>query len=240
MCGRIAQYSPPDQLGLKIVNGVEGREHRFGNYPPRYNGSPSQELLVIRRHPETGENTLDLLQWGLIPSWAKEKPKPPPINARAETVAKLPMFRSAYTKRRCIFPIDNFYEWKVLPNSKSKQPFAIAMQDRSPFGLAGLWENWRNPANDEWVRTFAVVTATANDLVGDIHNRMPVILPPEAYADWLGGDSDPADLMRPYAAEAMTAWPVSTKVNSPRNDDPSLLEPALEAEVAMPPRGNSA
>src|SRR5919112_3817294 len=240
MCGRITQYSSPEKLGLQIVNGLEDREPRFGNSPPRYNGSPSQELLVIRRDAETRENALDLLQWGLIPSWAKEKPKPPPINARAETVAKLPMFRSAYTKRRCILPIDNFYEWKVVPGTKAKQPFAIGMKDRTPFGLASLWENWKDPATGEWVRTFAVVTTTANELVNGIHNRMPVILPAEAYEGWLGGEADPADLMRPYAAEPMAAWPVSTKVNAPKNDDPSLLEPMLGASVAMPPRGNSA
>ena len=239
MCGRIFQVSPPDQLGLGIVSGVEGREHRFGNLPPRYNGAPSQELLVIRRHSETDEFFLDLLHWGLIPSWAKEKPKPPPINARAETVAKLPMFRSAYTKRRCILPIDGFYEWKKLPDSKAKQPIAIGMQDRSPFGLAGLWENWKAPSG-EWVRTFAVITTTANELVSDIHDRMPVILPGSAYERWLDDDADPGDLLRPYAAEAMTAWPVSTRVNSPRNDDSSLLEPLLDADSKMPPRGNSA
>ena len=117
---------------------------------------------MIRRDPETGENSLDLLKWGLIPSWAKEKPKPPPINARAETVAKLPMFRSAYTKRRCILPIDSFYEWKVVTGTKAKQPFAIGMKDRAPFGLASLWENWKDPATGEWVRTFAVVTTMAS------------------------------------------------------------------------------
>ena len=106
MCGRVVQASGPDLLGLRIVNSFEGRDRRGGNLPPRYNAAPSQELWAIRQHPDTGERTLDLLKWGLIPYWTKAKPKPSPINAKAETVAKLPMFRDAYRKRRCILPID--------------------------------------------------------------------------------------------------------------------------------------
>src|SRR5215204_2234478 len=131
MCGRVVQASGPDLLGLRIINSFEGRDRRGGNLPPRYNAAPSQELWAIRQHPDTGERTLDLLRWGLIPYWMKAKPKPPPINAKAETVAKLPMFRDAYRKRRCILPIDAFFEWKAVLGSKVKQPFGIAMADRS-------------------------------------------------------------------------------------------------------------
>ena len=114
MCGRVIQASPPDQLGLKIIDALDPRDNRvtgdpFGNVPPRYNGAPSQQLWVIRQNPQTGERSLDLLQWGLIPYWCKDKPKPPPINAKAETVDRLPMFREAYRKRRCIVPIDGFF-----------------------------------------------------------------------------------------------------------------------------------
>ena len=163
MCGRVIQASPPDQLGLKIIDALDPRDNRvtgdpFGNVPPRYNGAPSQQLWVIRQNPQTGERSLDLLQWGLIPYWCKDKPKPPPINAKAETVDRLPMFREAYRKRRCIVPIDGFFEWMAIKGAKVKQPYAIAMQDRSPFGLAGLWENWKNPATGEWVRTFCIIT----------------------------------------------------------------------------------
>src|SRR5215218_3713408 len=173
MCGRVVQASGPDLLGLRIVNSFEGRDRRGGNLPPRYNAAPSQELWVIRQHPETGERTLDLLKWGLIPYWMKAKPKPPPSNAKPETVHKLPMFRDAYAKRRCILPIDAFFEWKAILGQKVKEPFAMGMKDRSPFGLAGLWENWKDPATGEWVRTFAVITTNANALVGTIHDRMP-------------------------------------------------------------------
>src|SRR3954453_1344943 len=171
MCGRVIQASPPDQLGLKIIDALDPRDKRvpgdpFGNVPPRYNGAPSQQLWVIRQNPQTGERSLDLLQWGLIPYWCKDKPKPPPITAKAETVDRLPKFREAYCKRRCIVPIDGFFEWMAIKGAKVKQPYAIAMQDRFPFGLAGLWENWKNPATGEWVRTFCIITTAANKLVG--------------------------------------------------------------------------
>ena len=166
MCGRFVQASGPDQLGLKIVNAFEGPDSRTpSNFPPRYNAAPSQELWVIRQHPDTGVRSLNMLRWGLIPYWSKHRPKPPPINAKAETVAKLPMFRDAYARRRCIMPIDAFFEWKAILGQKAKQPFAIGMKDRSPFGLAGLWENWKDPSTGEWVRTFCVITTNANELV---------------------------------------------------------------------------
>src|SRR3954467_1410496 len=119
MCGRVIQASPPDQLGLRIVHALEDRDNWIKvatarNTPPRYNAAPSQELWVIRQNRDTGERSLDLLKWGLVPYWYKEKPKPPPINAKCETVAKLPMFRDAYAKRRCIMPIDGFFEWKAV------------------------------------------------------------------------------------------------------------------------------
>jgi putative SOS response-associated peptidase YedK len=239
MCGRVVQASGPDLLGLRIVSSFEGRDRRGGNLPPRYNGAPSQELWAIRQHPETGERTLDLLKWGLIPYSMEAKPKPPPINAKAETVAKAPMFRDAYRRRRCIVPIDAFFEWKAVLGTKVKQPFAIAMADRSPFGLAGLWENWKAPTG-EWVRTFAVITTTANDLVAEIHDRMPAILTPQDYDRWLGPEADPGELLRPFPSELMTFWPVSTRVNTPKNDDPDLLMPCVEANSDAPPDGNSA
>ena len=164
MCGHVIQRSGPEFLGLNILSSGELWDRRGGNVPPRYNAAPSQDLWVIRQHPKTGERSLDLLRWGLIPYWITEKPKPPPINARAETVATLPMFRDAYARRRCIMPVDGFFEWKAILGSKAKQPFAIGMKDGSPFGLAGVWENWKDPATGEWIRTFAVITTNANDL----------------------------------------------------------------------------
>jgi putative SOS response-associated peptidase YedK len=227
MCGRIIQASPPDLLALKIVNGLEDRDNRVPtgtNSPPRYNGAPSQQHWVIRRNPQTGECSLDLLQWGLLPNWCKDPKALRPINAMAETVAMKPYFREAYRKRRCIVPVDGFFEWMAVKGSKVKQPYAIAMKDRSPFGIAGVWENWRDPATAEWVRTFAIITVPANSLVSRIHDRMPAILAPDEFDRWLGEDENPRDLMRPFEPDLMTMWPVSTRVNSPKNDDASLVE----------------
>ena len=143
MCGRVIQSSGP--FNLAIVHGMNVHDSRASNYPRRYNAAPSQELLVIRRNRDTGEVSLDPLRWGLIPYWCKDpKGGRKPINAKAETVANLPMFRDAYARRRCILPVDGFFEWKAIKGLKAKQPFAIAMRDGSPFGLAGIWENWKD------------------------------------------------------------------------------------------------
>jgi putative SOS response-associated peptidase YedK len=223
MCGRVVQSS--ETIRLKILDGIgvpDSRERK-----PRWNGAPSQDFLVIRRNPDSGAITLDPLRWGLIPHWCKdEKGGQRPINAKAETVATLPSFREAYKKRRCLLPIDAFYEWQRIPGSPRKQPYAIAMKDREPFCLAGIWENWQRP-DGEWLRTFAVITTAANELVADIHNRMPAVIGADNYDRWLSEEPKPADLLEPYAAEEMIAWPVSTRVNSPRNDDEELWKKVL-------------
>ena len=221
MCGRVIQTSTPEAI-RRLFDAIAP----VPNAPPRYNGAPSQELMVLRRNPETGERTLQLLRWGLIPSWTKDaKGGRKPINARAETIASSPMFKGAYAKRRCLLPIDGFFEWKAIKGSKTKQPYALAMKDRSPFAVAGIWENWTRPDTGETIRTFAVITCEANELVSQIHDRMPVIIAPTDYDRWLGQEPDPRDLVKPFPAEPMTMWPISTRVNSPKNDDEGLLEP---------------
>jgi putative SOS response-associated peptidase YedK len=224
MCGRIIQS------GFGAMKIQMGTPDDPRVWKPRYNGAPSQDLVVIRRHPKSGENQADMLRWELIPYWAKEpSPKSKPINATAERVASAPMFKAAYAKRRCIVPVNGFFEWKAIKGAKAKQPYAIAMQDDSPFGLAGIWENWQHPETKEWVRTFCILTTAANELVGQIHDRMPVIIPPESYERWLANiEPDPRDLLVPYASEAMKMWPISTRVNKPDNDDADLLTPVAE------------
>jgi putative SOS response-associated peptidase YedK len=181
MCGRVIQSSSPTHYA--IVDGMNVRDSRIHNYPPRWNGAPSQDLLVIRRNHKTGEVSLDPLRWGLIPYWCVDpKGGRKPINAKCETVRTLPSFREAYRKRRCILPVHGFFEWKAIKGQKAKQPYAIAMKDGSPFGIGGLWENWRDPTSGEWVRTFAIITTDANELVAEIHDRMPPILAPTDYA----------------------------------------------------------
>ncbi len=118
--------------------------------------------------------------------------------------------------------------WRAIRGARAKQPYAIAMKNGSPFGLAGLWENWRNPNTGDWDRTFAIITVPSNELVGQIHDRMPAILEPESYERWLGLEFDPHDLLITYPSEPMTMWPISMRVNKPENDDPSLLDRAKE------------
>lgn len=221
MCGRVTQASDIKRLGLGLVTG----DLAEAPFVPRYNGAPSQRFILIRQHPETGERTLDSLAWGLIPSWVKEaNGGRKPINAKAETIATLPSFRNAYRKRRCLFPIDSFFEWKG--SKGDKQPCAVGMKSGETFALAAIWENWRPPGSEEWVRTFAVVTTEANELMAGIHERMPVIIPPLAYDRWLSPlEPDPRDLLMPFASEPMRLWPVSTRVNKVHNDDAALLEP---------------
>jgi putative SOS response-associated peptidase YedK len=228
MCGRITQKSNPKVLGLAITNLVEPLYETGAPPPPRYNGAPGQQHWVIRQHPETGERHLDRLWWGLIPFWTKEAaPKLKPINATAERVASAPMFRAAYAKRRCILPVDNFFEWAKVKAKGPKQPYAVAMKSGEPFALAAVWEGWRHPESGEVVRTFAVITTGANELLAGIHDRMPVILPPEAFDRWLAPvEPDPRDLLVPYPPEPMTMWPISLRINSAVNDDAALLERA--------------
>jgi putative SOS response-associated peptidase YedK len=149
------------------------------------------------------------------------------INAKAETVASLPTFREAYRKRRCILPVDGFYEWKAI-KGRGKQPYAIAMKDGSPFGIAGIWENWKDPSTGEWVRTFAIITTDANSLVAEIHDRMPAILSPADYIRWLSDEPDPHEMLRPFPSEPMKMWAISSRVNKPKNDEASILDRVVE------------
>lgn len=232
MCGRITQKSPPEELGLAVIMGtpddprVEKAKKRSEHaWTPKYNGAPGQEHWVYRQNLKTGECSYERLWWGLIPYWSKE-PGRKPINAKAETVASLPMFRDAYRLRRCILPIDSFFEWKAIKDAKVKQPYAIAMEDRRPFGVAGLWENWKRPGTEEWVRTFCIITCPANEMMSAIHDRMPVILAPDAYDRWLSCiEPDPHDLLAPYPSDLMAMWPISTRVNKADNDGPDILAP---------------
>jgi putative SOS response-associated peptidase YedK len=223
MCGRITQKSNPNRLGLGLTT-VTLIEPPW--VPPRYNGAPGQDHWVIRQNPKTGERTLDRLWWGLIPHWVTDpKGGRKPINAKAKTVASLPSFRDAYARRRCLLPIDNFFEWRAIKGAKLKQPYAIGTKSGEPFALAAIWENWKRPSTEEWVRTFAVITCPANELMAQIHDRMPVINPPIANDRWLSNiEPDPRDLLAPFRSEPMAMWPISTRVNKPENDDAAIID----------------
>ena len=229
MCGRYASTLPPDLLASMFL-AVLGR---MTNLEPNWNVAPTQAGAVVRLHPETGARQIDVLRWGLIPSWTKDlKAARKPINARAETVASSGMFRSAFASRRCLVPADLFYEWRAQPDGK--QPYAIARTDGEPCVFGGLWEGWRGP-DGEVVRTYTIVTTAANAEMSTLHDRMPLVLEREAWPAWLGeGDADPLELLRPAPDGTLHMWAVSRAVNSVRNNGAELID-RTDDPAAPPP-----
>jgi putative SOS response-associated peptidase YedK len=219
MCGRYASFLPAESVArLFRVTGP------LPNAPPSWNVAPTRDAMVVRRHPETGERRLDMLRWGLVPHFTKDlKAARRPINARAETVATSGMFRGALAARRCIVPADAFYEWQVL--GAGKQPYAIARVDGQPMAFAGLWEGWRS-SDGEVLRSYTIVTTTANATLRPLHERMPVVLEQADWAAWLGEtEADPLGLLRPAAEDVLRTWPVARRVGNVRNNDADLLAP---------------
>lgn len=194
--------------------------------PARYNIAPTQNVPILANRPEF---RLELARWGLIPSWAQDPAiGNRMINARAETVAEKPAFRTALRKRRCLIPADGFFEWKTLPGERRKQPMYIRLRSGRPFAFAGLWEVWRaSEVTDEWVVSCTILTTTPNTLMADIHNRMPVILPREHYQRWLNPADTPGleAMLLPYPAGEMEAYPVTPAVGNPRHDSPDNIVP---------------
>jgi putative SOS response-associated peptidase YedK len=229
MCGRYTLITLADFLN--VFPWIAGPDQPP---PSRYNIAPSQPILAV---PNDGKNKLELYQWGLVPSWAKDPAiGNKMINARAETLATKPAYRSAFKRRRCIIPADGFYEWRKEPNG-TKTPMYIRRRDHKPFAFAGLWEVWRSADGTE-LPTCTIVTGEPNALVKPIHDRMPVILTPEAMRKWL----DPAELppeellklLNPYPAEEMEATPVSKVVNSARTDSKECIEAITDPPPAAP------
>lgn len=200
------------------------------NYPPRYNIAPTQEAPVVRQAGER-DRELVMLRWGLVPFWANDlKIGYKTINARAETVAEKPSFRHAFKRRRCLVPASGYYEWKATGDGK--QPYHFVSVDGGPFAFAGLWERWEK--GETPVETFTIIVTEGNELTRAIHDRMPVILDPSAWEAWLDAEStSPSDakaLLKPFPAERMRFYPVSRRVNSPKEDHADLV-----AEVAQRP-----
>ena len=221
MCGRFSST-----LSAEFIRRLFGTEGDVPNLGPSWNLAPSQDALVVRRHPESGARRLDVLQWGLVPHFTKDlKAARKPINARAETVATSGLFAKAFAARRCIVPAGLFYEWRTV--GTAKQPFAIARVDQAPLALGGIWEGWRSPEG-EVVRSFAIITTAANREMAALHARMPLVLDHADWGLWLGEDpGDAAALLRPAPDDTLRAWPVSPRVNSPRNNDAGLVEPMM-------------
>ncbi len=215
MCGRYS-FAVEDALILERF----GVRVRTAIYISRYNCSPSQKLAVIAND---APDTLQFFRWGLVPSWAKEPSIGNKlINARAETLVEKPSFKKSFLTRRCLVPATGFFEWK---KDAAKTPMHIRLKDKEAFCFAGLWDNWVS-LEGETVHSFSIITTSPNALVEQIHNRMPVILHRDDEQRWIEPKSDLSlvELLKPYPAERMEAWPVSWLVNSPKNDLPALLD----------------
>jgi putative SOS response-associated peptidase YedK len=223
MCGRYTLSVPLSNL----VDAFDVAPPDF-QFVPRYNIAPTQEAPVVAQ--DSRGRRMGLLRWGLVPSWAKEETIGSRlINARAETAAQKPSFRSAFRHRRCLIPADGFFEWKkegVGGSKGGKIPHWIHLESGEPMAFAGLWERWEQEDQSP-LHTFTILTTEAVPGIRDIHPRMPVILPPEDWGPWLDPESDPkglSRLLRPFESPLLTAYPVSPLVNSPRNDLPECIE----------------
>ena len=220
MCGRFTLTSTPEALAERFELDAPLR------FEPRYNIAPGQDVVAVRAAAGGAGRCGVWLRWGLVPHWAKDPAiGSRMINARAETVAEKPAFRDALRHRRCVVPADGFYEW--APGAHGRQPHHVHRPDRGLFAMAALWERWRD-ADDTWLETCTVITRDAAPPVSELHDRMPVILPPSQLTAWLDPDrEDPGDALALLAgdAESLALHPVSTRVNRTAWDDPGCLEP---------------
>jgi putative SOS response-associated peptidase YedK len=220
MCGRAKL--PTDVSELKLDLKIEW--DKLGDYRPRWNATPTSGLPVVTS--AQGERVLEIMRWGLIPSWARDaRISRSTFNARAESIDTTPAFRDAWKAgRRCLVVADGYYEWR----KSDQQPFAVALGNRGLMTFAGLWDSWRGP-DGSTVKSFTVITTRPNELVAAIHDRMPVIPPSDCWPVWLGeiGTTEHAlkEMLKPYPAERMTLWPVDKRVGNVRNDSPDLFEP---------------
>jgi putative SOS response-associated peptidase YedK len=231
VCGRYVSATPADKLAEEFhVDAIKADE-----LPAKYNVAPTDEVYAVAISRD-GLRQLGTFKWGLVPNWSKDASGGARmINARAETVSSKPSFKRLLEKRRAILPADGFYEWQRLgpagAKKPRKQPFFIRRRDGKPLALAALWDVWkpRDDADADWLRSATIITGEPNELVGRIHDRMPVILPEDAWDKWLDpSNSDTKallDLLVPFPAELMEAYPVDTLVNSVQNDGPDLVAP---------------
>ena len=220
MCGRFTLRHSPDQIVARFdVDTVLAEA-----ITPRYNVAPTQPIAVVT---ENSPRTLQMMRWGLVPSWAKDASiGNKMINARAETLAEKPSFKVALSRRRCIIPADGFYEWKKI--GTAKQPMYIHTKTDELFGFAGLWEEWRS-TDGETIRTCTIITVSPNAVLSEIHNRMPAILRKEDEAAWLHRETTEIEeilpLLQPFPDEEVDAYPVSKRVNAATGDEADFINP---------------
>lgn len=224
MCGRYQSVSNPAKLAEHFaVTDIRVDDHR-----PRWNVAPTTDVLAIIDHDRS--RRLGTLRWGFVPVWAKQLGgRGQPINARLETVATNRMFASSFQRRRCLLPADGFYEWQDRAEGRRKQPFHIADPDGAPLAFAGVWTSWRASEDQPPIASAAIITTAARGVMADIHERMPLILPPGLWDVWLDDDDDAAphlvDTVTALEPPALVATPISTRINNVRNNGPELLEP---------------
>ena len=218
MCGRFTQaYTWQEIRDIYDLTGAAQ------NLEPRYNIAPTQQIDVV--YAPDNKRLLAKMRWGLIPPWWKKTAKETPstFNARAETVAEKPFFRSAFNRQRCIIPASGFYEWINAGKGQPKQPYYITASDSSPLAFAGLWSRWRDIETDEDILSATIIVTNANETLRPIHDRMPIILEPDSFQPWLSGEAG-TELLVPAAEEKLTSRPVSTRVNKTGDaDDASLF-----------------
>ena len=226
MCGRIVSSTPVSVLAEQFLVA----DVRAAELAARYNVAPTDEVLAVAT--TSGGRRLGTLSWGLVPNWATApEPGRRMINLRAERLSDRPGFRRTLQRRRCVVPADGFYEWRAARDGRPKQPYLVRARDGRPLALAGLWDVWRDPdaAGADPLRTCTVLTTEPNELVATLHDRMPVVLAPDACDVWLDPSVTDVDvlvgLLRPCPSDELEMWPVSTAVNSVRNDGPALVEP---------------
>ncbi len=204
-------------------------------WTPRYNIAPTQPVPVVRQNPKEPIRELSLMRWGLIPPWAKDSSAAASmINARSETVGTKPAFRDALKSRRCLIPADGFYEWQRV--GKTKQPYCFEVGNAQIFAFAGIWDRWKNPSGN-WMTTCSILTTTPNTVTSAVHDRMPVILDPDSYDLWLDPGMQDAsaasELLKPFGAQFMRCYPISTRINHVANDDEDCSVPAAELVQAQ-------
>jgi len=233
MCGRFVSAAPPDEVASYFSVDPAAAGSMLPPeiiVEPSWNVAPTMDVNVVRSSGPA--RVLERYRWGLVPYWAKDiKVGSRMINARADTLAKSGAFKHAFRRRRCLVPADGFYEWKARPGHKRKQPYFIHRPDGEPYAFAGLWEEWRGDEAETGtrLRTCTIVTTTPNDVVAELHDRMPVILPPSAWDRWLDPTDDDVDALTELLVPAPTAmteiWPVSSDVSDVRKDGPHLVDP---------------
>jgi putative SOS response-associated peptidase YedK len=240
MCGRFVSASPSDEIA-KYFSAEPAKEERL---EPSFNVPPTTDVYAVMER--AGVRLLDIVHWGLVPMWAKSLAVGNKMfNARAETLATKSAYRNAFKKRRCIIPADGFYEWKKVPGQKTKQPYFIRRADGERFAFAGLWELWRGPdkSDEEVLRSCTIITGRPNEKVAEIHDRMPVMLPPSVWDPWLDAEYNDTEalskLLVPAPADLIELFPVSTLVNNARLKGPELAEPVASEAAGRPPADES-